>query len=87
MARRRAARGVKTVGLRPFVVDDVAAATRADVPTTTAPLPFDSLDGRERLEARIARWQRERERYRASQARGNSAPDASASPSGDVSAP
>jgi len=62
MARRRAARSVKTVNTRPFVLDDVGAAARptAATPTEAAPL---SLDGRERLDERRRRWEIERERF------------------------
>ncbi len=62
MARRRTARGVKTVGLRPFVVEDVAAAGRnATAPDPSA--PSVSLAGRELLDERVRAWKEERARF------------------------
>ena len=86
MARRRAARSVKTVGLRPFVVDDVGAAAPG-VPTERTEGPAMSLSGRERLDERLRRWEVERTRFeRAAKARAAAgATDAPGTPNSDPS--
>ena len=68
MARNRTARSVKTVGLKPFVVDDVAAAPPPETPIEPSEAPM-SLAGREQLDERRRQWELERERFERSRAR------------------
>jgi hypothetical protein len=66
---------VKTIGLKPFVVDDVP--TRAPVVSEGfVALAWTSLEGRERLDERLARWEAERARFEKS--RGVRPPESSA---------
>jgi hypothetical protein len=74
MARHRTTRSVKTVGLKPFVVDDVAAAALHATPEPAAS-GVTSLDGRERLDERLRRWETERVRFERSRKKGTPSAD------------
>jgi hypothetical protein len=73
MARHRAARSVKTVNLKPFVLDDVSAAAPSSARSEPGATPT-SLEGRELLDERRRRWELERERFERSRRAPTAAP-------------